>query len=107
MLDSEEIQFDTPEVEARPQRSEAPQGPSKPEPEVRRPHVSLASGAPHGSWARSRRRLRVRWMLFALLPLVLIVGAYFYVTGGKVMTTDDAYVNAKKVEISTDVSGIV
>ena len=45
--------------------------------------------------------------MFALLPLVLIVAGYWYVTGGHVMSTDDAYVNAEKVGISTDVSGIV
>ena len=49
----------------------------------------------------------VRWVLFALLPLALIVGGYWYVTGGQVMSTDDAYVDAEKVGISTDVSGIV
>jgi len=54
-----------------------------------------------------RRRERVRWVLFALLPLALIVGGYWYVAGGQVMSTDDAYVNAQKVGISTDVSGIV
>ncbi len=45
--------------------------------------------------------------MFALLPLALIGGAYWYVTGGQVMSTDDAYVNAETVGISTDVSGIV
>src|SRR3984957_2059041 len=54
----------------------------------------------------SRRRL-VRWALFALLPFVLIAGGYWYVTGGQVMSTDDAYVEADKVGVSTDVSGIV
>jgi membrane fusion protein, multidrug efflux system len=54
-----------------------------------------------------RRRNRTRWLLFALLPLALIVGGYWYVTGGQVMSTDDAYVNAEKVGVSTDVSGIV
>ena len=56
---------------------------------------------------RFRRRDRVRWVLFALLPLALVVAGYFYVTGGKVMSTDDAYVQADRVGISTDVSGIV
>ena len=56
---------------------------------------------------RLRRRERIRWGLFALLPIALIVGGYWYVTGGQVMSTDDAYVNAEKVGISTDVSGIV
>jgi membrane fusion protein (multidrug efflux system) len=53
------------------------------------------------------RRRPMRWAMFALLPLALIGGAYRYVTGGQVMSTDDAYVNAETVGISTDVSGIV
>src|ERR1700730_4856140 len=56
---------------------------------------------------QSPRRRWVRWVSFALLPLALIAGAYWYVTGGRVMSTDDAYVEAAKVGISTDVSGIV
>jgi membrane fusion protein, multidrug efflux system len=54
-----------------------------------------------------RRRRRVRWGLFALLPIALVFGGYSYVTGGQVMSTDDAYVQAERVGISTDVSGIV
>ena len=54
-----------------------------------------------------KRRDRIRWALFALLPIVLLVGGYWYVTGGRVMSTDDAYVEADKVAVSTDVSGIV
>jgi membrane fusion protein (multidrug efflux system) len=45
--------------------------------------------------------------LFALLPPALVAGAYWYVSGGQVMSTDNAYVEADKVGISTDVSGIV
>ncbi len=60
-----------------------------------------------GEPRRTRRRNRVRWTLFALLPVALIAGGYFYLTGGQVMSTDDAYVQADKVGISTDVSGIV
>jgi len=48
-----------------------------------------------------------RWALFVLLPIAVIVGAYLYVTGGQIMWTDDAYVEADKVGVSTDVSGIV
>src|SRR5260370_35393132 len=36
------------------------------------------------------RRRWVRWALFALLPLALVAGGYWYVTGGRVMSTDDA-----------------
>src|SRR6266436_8775175 len=57
--------------------------------------------------SRSPRRRLVRSILFLLLPIALIVGGYWYVTGGQVMSTDDAYVEADKVGISTDVSGIV
>ena len=42
-----------------------------------------------------------------LLPLALIAGGYWYVTGGQIMSTDNAYVEADMVGISTDVSGIV
>ena len=57
--------------------------------------------------ARSSRRPLRRWALFALLPLAAVVGCYWYVAGGAVMSTDDAYVEAEKVGISTDISGIV
>src|SRR6202040_2363814 len=56
---------------------------------------------------RSRGRRLVRGALFSLLPLALLAGGYWYVTGGQVMSTDDAYVEADKVGVSTDVSGIV
>ncbi len=53
------------------------------------------------------RRDRVRWILFGLLPIALIIGGLWYVLGGAIMSTDDAYVDAEKVGISTDVAGIV
>jgi membrane fusion protein (multidrug efflux system) len=53
------------------------------------------------------RRRRVRLVLFALLPVVLIVGLYAYAVGGTVMSTENAYVRADMVALSTDVSGIV
>jgi membrane fusion protein (multidrug efflux system) len=53
------------------------------------------------------RRNRIRPLLFALLPLALAVGGYYYVTGGQVMSTDNAYVQADMVGVSTDVAGTV
>jgi membrane fusion protein (multidrug efflux system) len=53
------------------------------------------------------RQIWLRWALFALLPIALVAGAYWYVTGGQMMSTDDAYIEAETVGISTDVSGIV
>ena len=49
----------------------------------------------------------LRPLMFALLPLALIIGAYWYITGGQVVSMDDAYVEADKVGVSTDVPGIV
>jgi membrane fusion protein (multidrug efflux system) len=56
---------------------------------------------------RERQRRRIRWALYLLLPLLLIAGGYFYVTGGRYMTSSDAYVEANIVAVSTGVSGLV
>jgi membrane fusion protein (multidrug efflux system) len=37
--------------------------------------------------------------------LVVVVGLFFYLTGGRYVSTDDAYVQAGRVDISTEVSG--
>ena len=42
-----------------------------------------------------------------LRPGALVVGGYDYVTGGQVMSTDNAYVQARSLGVSTDVSGTV
>jgi membrane fusion protein, multidrug efflux system len=73
----------------------------------RRPDVEgVADIAPRNT-RRRMPRLRLRLGLFVLLPILLIGGGYWYITGGQVMSTDDAYAEADKVGISTDVSGIV
>jgi membrane fusion protein, multidrug efflux system len=90
-----------------PARDEAPDGP-RPQPVTPiAPAGKRSPPRPAAADKVRRRRDRVRWVLFALLPIVLIAGAYWYVTGGETMSTDDAYVDAEKVGVSTDVSGIV
>src|ERR1700729_3610790 len=66
----------------------------------------VPSSAPRNTPERAPRR-RLRLGLFVLLPILLIGGGYWYITGGQVMSTDDAYAEADKVGISTDVAGIV
>jgi len=56
---------------------------------------------------RAKKKSLRRPLMFALLPIALIAGGYFYVTGGTVMSTDNAYVQADMVGLSTDVPGIV
>ena len=65
-----------------------------------------SSSVPEG-WSRASRRRWLRWALFLLLPIALIVGAYFYFEGGAYTSTDDALIEADKVGLSTDVSGMV
>ena len=55
---------------------------------------------------RARRRW-LRPLLFLLLPVALALGGSRYVQGGAVMSTENAYVRADIVAVSTDVSGIV
>jgi membrane fusion protein (multidrug efflux system) len=76
----------------------APQGQSN--------HATERPYAPPNT-PRSMPRRWLRRVLFFLLPFALIGGLYRYITGGQVMSAGDAYVEADKVGISTDVSGIV
>jgi membrane fusion protein, multidrug efflux system len=58
----------------------------------------------------SRRPLRQRLRLPLMLAgpiVVLLAGAWWYLTSGRYVTTDDAYVQAARTMISTDVSGRV
>src|SRR5260370_18195108 len=81
-----------------------------PRPEDRKPEA-LPSGEPSGSQvAASTPTPKKSWrrpLMFALLPVALIAGGYFYVTGGAVMSTANPHVPADMVGLSTDVAGIV
>src|SRR5579872_5793913 len=60
--------------------------------------------------ARPRRTLRerLRLPLMVGVPIIVLIGAlYYYVVGGRVQSTDDAYVRAAQVTISANISGRV
>ena len=63
--------------------------------------ANSSTDAPSKSWiGRNRRALLLGG------PLLLLVAiAFFYLTGGRYVSTDDAYVQAARVDISTEVSG--
>jgi membrane fusion protein, multidrug efflux system len=53
-----------------------------------------------------RQRLRLPLMIAGPV-VVLLTAGYWYLTGGRYVSTDDAYVQAARVAISTDISGRV
>ena len=57
-------------------------------------------------WRISRGIVRPILMLGGI-AVVIVGSAYYWLTGGRVMSIDDSYVRAAKEVISTDVSGIV
>ena len=90
--------------------TEQPKWPPREEPDQPRreqPELPIERASEPELGSRSARQRWLRWALFALLPLALIAGSYWYITGGRVMSTDNAYVEADKVGVTTDISGIV
>jgi membrane fusion protein (multidrug efflux system) len=66
-----------------------------------------ASQAPAKSGSQARfGRNRLRMMLLVGLPLLAaVIGFGIYITGGRYISTDNAYVGAQKVLITPDISG--
>jgi membrane fusion protein (multidrug efflux system) len=65
--------------------------------------LDLPRPSPVQHW---RRRLRLPLMLLGP-AIVVVVAAYFYLTGGRFEATDDAYVKTARVDISANVAGRV
>lgn len=87
-------------------QSDVPEAPIKARAMARRDQVSNPPALPEKSSQTQRRRWR-RPVLILLLPLALIGAGYRCFTGGQTISTDNAYIEADKVGITTDISGIV
>jgi membrane fusion protein (multidrug efflux system) len=75
----------------------APESKTSPDAKSKTPHKS-------GRLARlSRKRLRMI-LLVALPAIALLAGIGFYLSGGRYISTDNAYIGAQKVLITPDVS---
>jgi membrane fusion protein (multidrug efflux system) len=58
--------------------------------------------------AKLRQPKTLRRVLLTAGPVLVLAGALFvYATGGRYVSTDDAYVHSGKLTVATDVSGIV
>lgn len=56
-------------------------------------------------WADKARLRKI--LMFGGVAVIASVAAYFYLTGGRYVTSEDSYIRAKKLMVSTDVSGLV
>jgi membrane fusion protein, multidrug efflux system len=66
--------------------------------------VEIGKRSPAG---RSRRR-SLRLLLLVVIPLVALAGAgWMYLTGGRYVSTDNAYARAAIMNVTNDISGIV
>ena len=77
-----------------------------PAPESRTsPEAKAETSSAKGLFARIGRK-RLRTILLVGLPaLVLVIGLGIYLSGGRYISTDNAYVGAQKVLITPDISG--
>ena len=93
----------------RPDPREAnPREPGPRVPELRDKPGTGASTPMRDRLSPAQRRRLLRWSLLGLAPLaILAIALYFFLTGGRYVDTDDAYVQAAETSISTDISGRV
>src|ERR1043166_4693005 len=75
------------------------------------PSLNVVSDAPSASdgaksLAKKFPRKRLRMILLVALPLIaLAIGTFMYLSSGRYISTDNAYVGAQKVLITPDISG--
>ncbi|MDB5562458.1 MAG: Membrane fusion component of tripartite multidrug resistance system [Hyphomicrobiales bacterium] len=80
--------------------------PSAESPKRAQPAIAApAPEAPPAAPPKKKRNVR-RLALMVLVPLLLVLGgAYYWLTGGRYEDTDNAYVKQPKVSLSADVAG--
>jgi len=76
-----------------------------PAPEAKTSPEAKTESATSGLFARIGRK-RLRMILLVGLPAIaLVIGLVIYLSGGRYISTDNAYVGAQKVLITPDISG--
>jgi membrane fusion protein, multidrug efflux system len=77
-----------------------------PAPEARMSPETKAGASPKRSWLERLGRKRLRTILLVVVPVfAVIIGLGLYLSGGRYISTDNAYVGAQKVLITPDISG--
>lgn len=70
------------------------------------PQVATPAPAASASASAAPRRLR-RWLLLGVPAIAALLGGWVYLSGGRYVETDNAYLKADKVAISSAVAGTV
>jgi membrane fusion protein (multidrug efflux system) len=74
--------------------------------ELRKTQDEQQAASPPVAAAPKRSRSRLRMVLLVVIPLIALgIGSYFYLTSGRYISTDNAYIGAQKVLITPDISG--
>jgi len=77
-----------------------------PAPEARTSPETKTGPSRKRSWLERLGRKRLRTILLVVVPaFAVIIGLGFYLSGGRYISTDNAYVGAQKVLITPDISG--
>jgi membrane fusion protein (multidrug efflux system) len=76
-------------------------------PDTLSPGASQADAPSARAPARRRGNLLRPILMLGGIALVIVGIGYFWLTGGRMVSTDDSYVEAAEVNATTDVSGIV
>ena len=87
--------------EAQPVTLPAAEAGKQQAPATPAPAAAVAAAAP-----AKKKRSPLRLVIMLAVPVVLAAGgAYFWLTGGRYVETDNAYVQQNKISISADVAG--
>jgi membrane fusion protein (multidrug efflux system) len=68
-------------------------------------YTATAPSSRTGFWSDKARVRRV--LMFGGVGIFLAIAAFFYLYSGRYVSSDDSYVHANKLMVSTDVSGLV
>lgn len=88
--------------------NEQPKPDGWPEPEAAPPEVEKPAGSYFERWKKMPMKERIRLPLFFGIPaLVAIIALLVYLSGGRYVSTDNAYVGADKVMMAPEVTGAI
>lgn len=88
--------------------NEQPRPDGWPEPEAAPVEAEKPTGSYFERWKKMPTKERIRMPLFIGIPaLVVLIALFIYLSGGRYVSTDNAYVGADKVMMAPEVTGTI